>query len=404
MNIQKLNEILDIRKEELKDMGISYNFSKCISTCFDKYVNYLEENDLEHNDDSKNKFLIDMELVIRKKDFNYYKHAMNIIEDINYAYSIKNTNRIIRYEKDYLLNNYNNEFIKKYYNSRIEYNKKTTVDDKKVILRDLAIFCQNNDINDYSKLDIESVNKIKKYCLSFDLYSQKKKYSWTLRDFLNFLYEEHYLNINYSYLIDKLQKDTKKLPITWNQEEIEKIVDALADSTDIEIRNKAMCLLTIRLGIRFIDVKNLKFENIDWQNNLIKFNQVKTNIYLELPLPEEVGRAIIRYIKEARPESTEKYIFITHDNKLSKLSDDYILKKYLLDAYKKSGVNYLSKSNKGIHNFRHALATNMLKNEVPTDIISSILGHVDRNSIRTYISLDDDLLRECCIDVEDLHE
>ena len=46
----------------------------------------------------------------------------------------------------------------------------------------------------------------------------------------------------------------------------------------------------------------------------------------------------------------------------------------------------------------------MLKNGVPTDIISSILGHVGKNSIKTYVSLDDDLLRECCIDVEDLHE
>ena len=89
--------------------------------------------------------------------------------------------------------------------------------------------------------------------------------------FLYFLYEEHYLSINYSYLIDKLQSSTKKLPVTWNQEEIEKIVNALDDETDIEIRNKAMCLLTIRLGIRFIDVKNLKFENIDWKKNEIKF-------------------------------------------------------------------------------------------------------------------------------------
>ena len=404
MNIQKLNEILDIRKEELKGMGISYNFSKCISTCFNKYVNYLKKNDLEHNDDSKNKFLIDMESVIRKKDFNYYKHAMNIIEDINYIHTCKNTNRIIRYEKDYLLNDYNKDIVRKYYDSRIEFNSKKTIGEKKVILRYLLLFCQNNNINDYSKLDIESVNKIKEYCLSFDLYSQKRKYCWTLRDFLNFLYEEHYLNINYSYLIDKLQVQTKKLPVTWSQEEIEKIVDALADGTDTEIRNKAMCLLTIRLGIRFIDVKNLKFENIDWQNNLIKFNQVKTNAYLELPLPEEVGSAIIKYIKGSRPESTEKYIFITHDDKVSKLSDSFNLREYLFYAYTKAGVEYLSKSKKGIHNFRHALATNMLKNGVPTDIISSILGHVDRNSIRTYISLDDDLLRECCIDVEDLHE
>ena len=46
---------------------------------------------LKHNEDSKNKFLIDMESVIRKKDFNYYRHAIGIIEDINYVHTCKNT-------------------------------------------------------------------------------------------------------------------------------------------------------------------------------------------------------------------------------------------------------------------------------------------------------------------------
>ena len=78
-------------------------------------------------EDSKNKFLIDMESVIRKKDFNYYRHAIGIIEDINYVHTCKNTNRIIRYEKDYLLNNYNKDIVRKYYDSRIEYNKKRSV-------------------------------------------------------------------------------------------------------------------------------------------------------------------------------------------------------------------------------------------------------------------------------------
>lgn len=272
------------------------------------------------------------------------------------------------------------------------------------MLKDLMIFCQNNNINDYSKLDIESVNKMKQFSLSFELYSQKKKFNWTLRDFLLFLYDEKYISINYSYLIDKLQVNIKKLPVTWSQDEIEKIVENLPDNTDIEIRNKAMCLLTIRLGIRFIDVKNLQFENIDWNNNIIEFNQVKTGNYLKLPLPEEVGSAIIRYIKEARPNSLEKYIFIFHNETVSKLSDSFNIREYLFEAYIKAGINYLSKTNKGIHNFRHALATNMLKNDVPLDIISSILGHEGINSAKTYISLNDKLLEECCIDLEDFHE
>lgn len=404
MNIQKLNEILDIRRKELIEMEVSYSFNKHTLTCFNKYLKYLKNNELEHNEENKNKFLIEMKSIINKKDFNYYKHAMDIIDDVNYVKNCKNVHRIIKYEKNNILSNYNNEILQKYFNSRNEYNKKRTVDEKKVLLKDLMIFCQNNNINDYSKLDIESVNKMKQFSLSFELYSQKKKFNWTLRDFLLFLYDEKYISINYSYLIDKLQVNIKKLPVTWSQDEIEKIVENLPDNTDIEIRNKAMCLLTIRLGIRFIDVKNLQFENIDWNNNIIEFNQVKTGNYLKLPLPEEVGSAIIRYIKEARPNSLEKYIFISHNETVSKLSDSFNIREYLFEAYIKAGINYLSKTNKGIHNFRHALATNMLKNDVPLDIISSILGHEGINSAKTYISLNDKLLEECCIDLEDFHE
>ena len=162
-----------------------------------------------------------------------------------------------------------------------------------------------------------------------------------------------------------------------------------------------MALLTIRLGIRFIDVKNLKFENIDWKDNKIKFIQRKTNAYIELPLSDEIGKAIIKYIKKARPKTKEKYIFVSHDEYVNQLSDSFNIRDYLMDAYKKSGVDYLSKTNKGIHTFRHALATNMLKSGTPLDIISSTLGHLNTNSSKVYIGLDDDLLKSCCLDLKE---
>ena len=405
MNIQELNEIFDIRRKEMRENGLSYNFSECINACWKKYIKYLKEHDLIHNEISKSNFLEDAKAKSRNKDFYYYQHAMTIIDGVDKLDNYANRQRVIRYEKDYLLNDYNKKIMKYYIESRSDYNSKNTIQDKKVILRDIMIFCSINKIDNYSKLSVNEIIIIKNYCLSFELYSKKRFYIWVLRDFLSFLYEEHYIKTNYSIIIDKLQKAKKKLPVTWSKEEVEKIVAALSEETPTEIRNKAMALLTIRLGIRFIDVKNLKFENIDWKNNTIEFIQRKTKAYLKLPLPEEVGMAIIKYVRNYRPKSKEKYIFITHDERVNKLSDSFDIRQYLIKTYTNAKVDYLSKDNVGIHTFRHALATNMLKERTPLNIISSTLGHLNQNSTKVYISLDDALLKECCLDLEcDINE
>ena len=148
----------------------------------------------------------------------------------------------------------------------------------------------------------------------------------------------------------------------WTKEEVNKIACNLSEDNSVEIRNKAIVLLAIRLGIRFIDIKNLKFSNIDWTKNKICFIQRKTNKYIELPLPEEVGLALINYIKNARPKSKIKYIFITHNHYRKQLSDSFNCNKYLNKIYEKAEVDYLSKNRKGIHLFRHTLASNMLEN------------------------------------------
>ena len=399
MKLNELKNTLDIRRKELKDHDFSYNFYTNVCCCWNKLINYLEDNNLDYNENSKESFLKEMKETIRQRDYNYYVHGITIIYGID-KLNIKNkTVRIIRYEKDININLKHQQILGEFEKSRKEYNRDRTTNEKKNIIINLMQFGEKNNINDYTKLNINDVLKLRDYCLSFELYSKKKRYLWTLRDLFNFLYENHYLNKNYSFMIDKMQSPNKKLPETWNKDEVEKIVNALDESNPIDIRNKAMALLTIRLGIRFIDVKNLKFENIDWKENVIKFVQRKTGSYIKLPLPEEVGKAIINYIKNSRPKTKEKYIFVSHDQYVKQLSDSFNIRDYLIETYKKAGVNYLSKTNKGIHTFRHALATNMLKSGIPLDIISSTLGHSNNNSSKVYISIDNDLLKDCCLDL-----
>ncbi|MCS2388604.1 tyrosine-type recombinase/integrase [Bacteroides thetaiotaomicron] len=76
-------------------------------------------------------------------------------------------------------------------------------------------------------------------------------------------------------------------------------------------RNYAMILLSTRLCMRGSDIVNLEFSNINWDDGYITFMQVKTGIPQSLPIQEEVGIALIDYIKNARPLCNTRKLFIT---------------------------------------------------------------------------------------------
>ena len=154
----------------------------------------------------------------------------------------------------------------------------------------------------------------------------------------------------------------------------------------------------IYLGLRFTDVKNLKFENIDWKKNVINLNQNKTKKYITLPLLNNVGTAIIDYIKNGRPNVDSKYIFLNNKNENFKPNSDfsYVLKKYL----KLANIDILGKKYIGTYSLRHSLATTLLQNRTSLSTISSILGHTDINNTAIYLKVDIPSLRECCLDLE----
>lgn len=398
MEINKLNEIIDKRREELKDKNYNYSFYTRINCCWNKLLKYLKENNLTYNTESKKGFLKLQEELTRKKDFYYVKYAIEAIDDIENAKSNK-SGYAIKLEKTYNHSKINNALIDKYLNEISEYSSKSTYSQKKKYIHRIISHFESLNVMDISKISKEYILDYNNYCLKFDNYSIKKCYKWIFKDFILFMYNNNIIDKNYSLLLDKIKTPIKKLPTTWNKEELKKIVDNLDDSTGINSRNKAMALIAIRLGIRFIDIKNLKFENINWKENKICFTQIKTNKYLEVPLIEDVGNAIINYVNNYRPKSDLPYIFITHDSYVKKLSDQFSIREYLIDTYKKAKIDYLSKNKKGIHSFRHALASNMLSSGIPLSIISSTLGHSNTNSTKVYFSISYDLLRKCCLDV-----
>ncbi len=189
----------------------------------------------------------------------------------------------------------------------------------------------------------------------------------------------------------------QKLPSIFSVDEIEKITSSVDRANPIGKRNYAIFLIAAKLGIRSSDIRNLTFSNINWDEKIISFTQQKTGHSVTLPLPDDVGWAIIDYLKYGRPESQVKNIFVSHIYPYKELST---IGNIIPTQMRKAGMKAPCNKRIGMHAFRHALATRMLENDVPLPVISQTLGHADITSTEIYLRIGIKQLSMCCLEVD----
>jgi len=194
-------------------------------------------------------------------------------------------------------------------------------------------------------------------------------------------------------------KVTKIVPPLTPEEE-QKLLESVDTITPSGKRNYAMLLLALRTGLRSIDIINLQLSDIKWRSNTIEIVQGKTGSSLVLPLLTDVGNAIADYILNGRPNSSEPYVFLRSQapyHKLSGHSNCYAISCKMMNA---AGIRQSKDARKGFHCFRHSIAARLLSKNTPLPIISSILGHKDKDSTKVYLSTDLKHLRACALSLE----
>jgi site-specific recombinase XerD len=189
----------------------------------------------------------------------------------------------------------------------------------------------------------------------------------------------------------------RRLPETFTSDEIERILENIDRNNELGKRNYAITILIARLGLRLSDALHLTFDSLDWQSKSISITQQKTGKPLELPMPEDVGWAIIDYLKHGRPESICECIFIRHSEPYGMMQCDFT--KIISDAIKKSGVKTTPGRYIGMHNLRHSIASTMFNQGVELPELAQILGHSHHRSTELYINLSVEKLRECALEV-----
>ena len=273
---------------------------------------------------------------------------------------------------------------------------KPTIDAKRQHLRDFSRFMNAKGMT-FDDLSIELTEEFFMF-MGYSLASRHLA-AGNIRRFLRYVYDENLsLRDNAVYILPDNYKKDCKLPTTYEEDEIRELVASVERASAIGKRDYLVLLLATEYGWRAKDITGFCFENIDWDNNVIRFPQKKTDYEIEFPLLSTVGNAIIDYLRYARPESDAPEIILSMDqpNKGKPLSSPTvhsIVTKYM----KRAGIKDWQKKKHGPHAMRHSLATNLLKKNVAMPIISTVMGHQRTETTSLYISVDYDKLKQCAL-------
>jgi integrase/recombinase XerD len=170
-------------------------------------------------------------------------------------------------------------------------------------------------------------------------------------------------------------------------------VDQLLASIDrhsaIGQRDYAILLLLARLGLRSSEVLLLELDDIDWEAGRFSV-RAKGGKRTELPLPTEVGKAMAEYLRYGRPASESRRVFLRGKAPIRGLLGQSAISSLVRNALKRAGI---SAPTNGAHQFRHALATQMLRHGASLTEIGEVLGHRSPQTTKIYAKVDLDALR-----------
>ena len=162
--------------------------------------------------------------------------------------------------------------------------------------------------------------------------------------------------------------------------------------TPVGRRDYAILLLLARLGLRAGEIVSLSLESIHWAEGVISLCG-KGGQHASLPLPVEVGEAIADYLSHGRPRSDRRQLFLRATAPVRGLGTAQTVTTIVGAAIKRAGVDC---PQRGAHQFRHALAADMLRHGASLTEIASLLRHRQLKTTGIYAKVDFAALRPLC--------
>ena len=213
----------------------------------------------------------------------------------------------------------------------------------------------------------------------------------TLRIFLRYCHRERIVERDLSAAVEvpRLHR-LASVPraITWD--EVRDMLGCVDRRCALGRRDYAMLLLLVTYGLRGNEVAQLTLEDIDWQHERLNIPQRKAGHWSAYPLAGVVGEAIIDYLKNGRPQTTDRHVFLRSMAPLRPITTA---------AVSSAAVRYLQRAGvrvhrAGAHTLRHTCVQRLVDAEFSLKTIGDYVGHRSPQSTKIYTKVDLTALRE----------
>jgi site-specific recombinase XerD len=166
--------------------------------------------------------------------------------------------------------------------------------------------------------------------------------------------------------------------------QLQRFLGGFSRDTAAGIRDYAVALCLARLGMRAREVARLTLDDIDWRSGVVSLRTTKDRGPRQLPLTSEVGSALSRYLRRARPTSAHREVFLSlrTDAPLSSLG----ISQLIVKALRRTGITCLRP---GAHLLRHTFATHLVQRGTNLKALADLLGHrrLDTTVLYTKVNL-----------------
>jgi site-specific recombinase XerD len=173
-------------------------------------------------------------------------------------------------------------------------------------------------------------------------------------------------------------------------EQLSDLLDSFRPDNPGDLRNRAMVLCMVRLGLRASEVTGLKLEDLDWRKNVLHLTAPKSRRHQILPLDEEVKQSLVNYLSKARPKTQERHVFLSLRPAGFPIGPGAV-SRTTARALKRAGIKAPSQ---GAHLFRHTAAVSLVQQGATVKEIADLLRHRDLNTTIIYAKVNFSLLQK----------
>ena len=214
---------------------------------------------------------------------------------------------------------------------------------------------------------------------------------WALRAFLRYL---HCNGLNQRALADCVPSIRRwkfaSLPTYLSAVQVEKVLACCDRTTTMGRRDYAILMMLARLGMRAGSVATLTLDDIDWRSAEMLI-RAKGRQRTRMPLPPDVGEAVVAYLRDGRPTSNCRRLFLRGLAPYVGLASGCAVTMIAKAALQRADIRGFA--HHGAHLFRHSLATELLQSGATLSQIGQLLGHQSHDSTRIYAKVDIEVLR-----------